>query len=81
MTRDEIRAVVLQSLGEIAPEADPGSLKPDVGFRDQLDLALDLNLGTRAAEGREVLKLVRQGKSVGLGWQTRRDPRQPSPGQ
>ncbi len=38
MTKDEIRAVVLRSLGEIAPEADPTTIKPDVGFRDQLDL-------------------------------------------
>lgn len=38
MTRDEIRATVLRVLGEIAPEADPASLKPDVGFREQLDL-------------------------------------------
>lgn len=38
MTQDEIRAVVLRSLGEIAPEADPATIKPDVGFRDQLDL-------------------------------------------
>ncbi len=38
MTKDEIRTVVLRSLGEIAPEADPATVKPDVGFRDQLDL-------------------------------------------
>lgn len=38
MTKDEIRTVVLRSLGEIAPEADPATIKPDVGFRDQLDL-------------------------------------------
>lgn len=38
MTKDEIRTVVLRSLGEIAPEADPATIKPEVGFRDQLDL-------------------------------------------
>lgn len=38
MTRDEVKANVLRVLGEIAPEADLASLKPDVGFRDQLDL-------------------------------------------
>ena len=38
MTRDEIEATVLRALGEIAPEADLGSIKPDVAFRDQLDL-------------------------------------------
>ncbi len=30
-------------LGEIAPEADPATLRPDVDFRDQLDLdSMDL---------------------------------------
>ena len=38
MTRDELRTAVLRVLGEIAPEADLAALKPDVGFREQLDL-------------------------------------------
>jgi len=38
MTRDEIRQVVLDALGEIAPEADPATLDPRRPFRDQLDL-------------------------------------------
>lgn len=38
MTKDEIRATVLRILGEIAPEADLNRLKPDVSFRDQLDI-------------------------------------------
>ena len=38
MTPDEIRIVVLRVLGQIAPEADLESLKPDVSFREQLDL-------------------------------------------
>jgi acyl carrier protein len=38
MTRDEIRAGVLEVLGEIAPEADLLSIKPDILFRDQIDL-------------------------------------------
>lgn len=38
MTPDEIRTVVLRALGSVAPEADLASLKPNVGFRDQLDL-------------------------------------------
>lgn len=43
MTRDEIRAVVLRTLGEIAPEADLSTLEPDVSFRDQLDVdSMDL---------------------------------------
>ncbi len=43
MTPDEIRIVVLRVLGQIAPEADLESLKPDIGFREQLDLdSMDL---------------------------------------
>jgi acyl carrier protein len=38
LTPDEIRQTVLRLLGEIAPEADRTALKPDVGFRDQLDI-------------------------------------------
>jgi acyl carrier protein len=36
--RDELRATVLRCLGEVAPEADPARVRPDVSFRDQLDL-------------------------------------------
>ena len=38
MTKQEIRATVLRVLGDIAPEANPVRIKPDVSFRDQLDL-------------------------------------------
>lgn len=38
MTTQEIQKTVLRILGRIAPEADPNSIKPDVPFRDQLDL-------------------------------------------
>jgi acyl carrier protein len=38
MTKEEIRSTVLRMLGEIAPEADLSQLKPDVSFRDQLDI-------------------------------------------
>lgn len=38
MTRDQMRAAVLGILGEIAPEADPAAIQPDVALRDQLDL-------------------------------------------
>jgi acyl carrier protein len=37
-TPEEIRTTALRVLGEIAPEADLASLKPDVSFRDQLDI-------------------------------------------
>jgi acyl carrier protein len=43
MNEDQIRATVLRILGEIAPEADPATIRPDVDFRDQLDLdSMDL---------------------------------------
>ncbi len=38
MTRGEIKQAVLRILGTIAPEADLAALKPDVAFRDQLDI-------------------------------------------
>lgn len=38
LTTDEIAATVLRMLGEIAPEADLTRIKPDVSFRDQLDI-------------------------------------------
>ncbi len=38
LTREEITTTVLRALGEIAPEADLAAIKPDVSFRDQLDI-------------------------------------------
>ncbi len=38
MTREEIKNTVLQILGEIAPEADPAQIKPDLPLREQLDI-------------------------------------------
>ncbi|HEX5081506.1 MAG TPA: acyl carrier protein [Blastocatellia bacterium] len=38
MTRDEIKNTVLRILGGIAPEADLTQIKPQVSFRDQLDI-------------------------------------------
>ena len=38
MTKEEVTATVLRVLGAIAPEANLNELKPDVSFRDQLDL-------------------------------------------
>ena len=58
MTRDEVRVTVLRVLGEIAPEADLASLKPDVGFREQLDLdsmdVLNFVVGLHTALGVEI---------------------------
>jgi acyl carrier protein len=38
MTRDEIKNTVLSVLGGIAPEADLTLIKPQVSFREQLDI-------------------------------------------
>lgn len=38
MTTAEIRESVLQALSEIAPEADPATVRTDLGLRDQLDI-------------------------------------------
>ena len=58
MTWDEVRATMLHVLGEIAPEADLTALKPDVAFRDQLDLdsmdLLNVVIGLHAALGVEI---------------------------
>jgi acyl carrier protein len=60
MTREEIKAIVLRILSEIAPEADLTRLKTDVSIRDQLDIdsmdflnfviALDEKLDVRIPE-------------------------------
>jgi acyl carrier protein len=55
---DELRAVVLRVLGDIAPEADLASLRPDVAFREQLDLdsmdLLNFVVGLHGALGVEI---------------------------
>lgn len=38
MTPNEIREAVLRALADVAPEADPAMLRPDVDLRDQLDI-------------------------------------------
>ncbi len=38
MTPDDIRTVVLGALSGVAPEADLEQLKPNVSFREQLDI-------------------------------------------
>ena len=43
MSRDEITEAVLRALSDVAPEADPATLRPDVDLRDQLDIdSMDL---------------------------------------
>ncbi|WDT75574.1 MAG: phosphopantetheine-binding protein [Candidatus Manganitrophus sp.] len=42
-TREEIKEIILKALGGIAPEADLTQLKPDLNFREQLDIdSMDL---------------------------------------
>ncbi len=52
MTRDEIRAAILDAVGAIAPEADPRAIRADVPLREQLDIdSFDfLNLLVRVHE-------------------------------
>jgi acyl carrier protein len=38
MNDEAIRAVLLRILGDMAPEVDVSTLKPDVRLRDQIDL-------------------------------------------
>ncbi|MDY0165527.1 MAG: acyl carrier protein [Thermoguttaceae bacterium] len=38
MTADDIREAVLEILSDIAPDEDLSNLKPDVAFREQLEL-------------------------------------------
>jgi acyl carrier protein len=38
MTKDEIKNAVLRILGGVAPEADLTQIKPQVSFREQLDI-------------------------------------------
>ncbi len=38
MTADDIREAVLEILSDIAPDEDLSDLKPDVAFREQLEL-------------------------------------------
>ena len=37
-TDSDVGQTVLRILGAIAPEADLGAVRPDISFRDQLDL-------------------------------------------
>ena len=38
MTKDEIRSLIVQELGNIAPETDAGSIDPDSDLREALDI-------------------------------------------
>ncbi|HEX9818631.1 MAG TPA: phosphopantetheine-binding protein [Methylomirabilota bacterium] len=55
---DDLRATIVRVLGDIAPEADLAALKPDVAFREQLDLdsmdVLNFVVGLHGALGVEI---------------------------
>ncbi|MDP1798293.1 MAG: phosphopantetheine-binding protein [Planctomycetaceae bacterium] len=38
MTESELQSLIVQLLGEIAPEIDPKQIQPDINLREQLDL-------------------------------------------
>jgi acyl carrier protein len=38
MSQDPLQQTVLDALTAVAPEIDPGTLDPDVNFRDQFEL-------------------------------------------
>lgn len=38
MTKDEVRQAVIDSLGEIAPETDAGTIDPNADVREALDI-------------------------------------------
>ncbi len=38
MTGEAIRNEVVRALTGVAPEVEPAAIRPDLGFRDQLDL-------------------------------------------
>ena len=38
MTREQIQAVLLEEIGNIAPEADLAALDPDADLREALDI-------------------------------------------
>jgi acyl carrier protein len=58
VNRDEIRATVLRVLGDIAPEADLAAVRPDLEFREQLDLdsmdVLNAMIGLHEALGVDI---------------------------
>jgi acyl carrier protein len=58
MTDDEIKAIVLRAIGDIAPEADLSQLDPTVDLREQLDIdsmdGLNIMIGIHEATGVDI---------------------------
>ena len=58
MTDDEIKAIVLRAIGDIAPEADLSQLDPTADLREQLDIdsmdGLNIMIGIHEATGVDI---------------------------
>ena len=58
MTADEVKKIILDIIGEIAPDEDLNDVKPEIRLRDQLDLDsmdfLDIVMELRKQHGIEV---------------------------
>lgn len=58
MNEDEIKAMVLREIGNIAPEADLQHIDPEVNLREQLDLdsmdALNIMIGLHETTGVDI---------------------------
>jgi acyl carrier protein len=58
MTADQVKQIILEIIGEIAPDEDLSNVKPDLRLRDQLDLDsmdfLDIVMELRKQHGIEV---------------------------
>jgi acyl carrier protein len=58
MTNDEIKAIVLRAISDIAPEADLAHLDPTVDVREQLDIdsmdSLNIMIGIHEATGVDI---------------------------
>jgi acyl carrier protein len=58
MTDDEIKAIVLRAIGDIAPEADLDQIDPAVDLREQLDIdsmdGLNIMIGIHEATGVDI---------------------------
>ena len=58
MSNDDIRAIVLREIGNIAPEIDPAQIDPAIEFRQQVDLdsmdILNLMIAINTATGVDI---------------------------
>jgi len=58
VNNDDIKAIVLREIGNIAPEIDPAQIDPAINFRQQVDLdsmdILNLMIAINTATGVEI---------------------------